>query len=513
MSLFIVGLPGDEFTMKEMKEQVDELKKENANLRNHVISSKIEDDKLFLILEEQIKALKIENYKLGNSLQLLITQMEEQTAVFKKENEMRKIDPYKSEIDKLKEQVNLLEIDNEELQKQLVRMRYGAYTHNSENNKKNEHGIGTQEHDPESQYVEAEKEEESDKNEDTNENVHNFLAEEIEKLKTKLYSEVDELKDWKEAITNLIKRLNEKEKKNPKGQDSLENKNTAEEKFRKHSKEDKNERPNKEQKWSDWSWKDLKRNFKDTFDNINVSDMFSKYTSVDEKKVKGYFDSVNHYFKKAQEKTKKILNFNENRKDEVWNFLGDLRKKWADMRNEFFKNHHKNGPMPVPPNSNKNEQKREQASSFSDKPDQFENGKRKNSNHLKTKDQQLDQEQTSQNYPKKDQMPTLESMMNDPKLKHIMETRYGPGWEAEMKKYIEEQNLNDISNENEWVTDDIKEQAKKPEGSWMFNRAAIRSILRERDEQDDSMNWYLRRKKTAKGDFETGSYDGFEEKE
>lgn len=467
--LFILGTP--RVTIKEMKEQVDELKKENSFLRSHVISSKLEDDKLLLTLEEQINALKIENRKLGNSLQSLIAQMEEQTAVFRKENEMRHKDPYKSEIDKLKEQVNLLEIDNEELQKQLVRMRYGAYTHNSENTKDGKDDV------------------EPDKNENPN-----VFTEDIEKLKAKLYSEVDDLKEWKDAVTNLIRRLNENEKNDQENKDNFEN--------IKYNKGEKNERSNKEQKWSDWSWKDLKRNFKDTFDSINVSDMFPK---VDEKKVKGYFDSVNHYFKKAQEKTKKILNFNENGKDEVWNFLGDLRKKWANMRNEFFKSHHKNGP--VPPNSDRKGKEREHASSFTDKPRQFESEERKRSNHFKTKDQQLNKEQTSRSNQKNNQIPTLESMVNDPKLKQIMENRYGPGWVEEMKKYIEEQNFNDISNENERVIDDKspneKEQAEKPEGSWMFNRAAIRSVLRERDEQEeDSTNWYLRRKNTAKG--ETG---------
>ncbi|KAG8190726.1 hypothetical protein JTE90_024860 [Oedothorax gibbosus] len=469
------GTPPDK--MKEITDQVEKLKKENDHLKNQVISSKMEDEKLFLILEEQIKAMRSENHKLSKSMQFLIRQMEEQTAILREENEKEdRDDPYKEEIDKLKEQVNILQIDNDELQKQLVRMRYASYAQNSESTSDGEAGKDKVK---------------QGKNDDTNEKKPDMLVEEIEKLKRKLYSEVKDLKDWKGAINKLIRRFNLKENQGQEGKDGFENKQTTDEKPRKNDKEG-YKKPN-------WvfsnPWEDFKRNVKDTFDNINVSDMFSKYASVNKKKVKGYFDSVNHYFKKAQEKTKKMLNFNDNGKHNVWNFLGDLRKKWGDMKDEFFKNNFKKGPMP--PDSEKSNWKGDRASSFSDRSRRFEDERRKT--HYKTTEHHTNKPKMGQANPNEEDSTVFDDEQipspNDPewmfKLNSIMEKQFGPEWRTEMERLFKDED-NDYSVEEE----------SNFEGTWMFNRAAGRSDLREHGEQEEPTNWFLRRKKTAKGDSE-----------
>ncbi|KAG8190729.1 hypothetical protein JTE90_024862 [Oedothorax gibbosus] len=64
----------------DMKDQIEILKKENDYLKNQAVSSKTESEKLFLILEEQIKAMRSENQKISKSMQSLRKNMEEQSS-------------------------------------------------------------------------------------------------------------------------------------------------------------------------------------------------------------------------------------------------------------------------------------------------------------------------------------------------------------------------------------------------------------------------------------------------
>lgn len=390
-------------TINHMKDRMSVLQAENIELKNQM-RSKFENNKMLMALEEQIKALKDENFKLSSSMQALVLQLEEQTAILKKEKETKMQDPYRGEIEKLKEHISKLQSDNVAFQDQIEGIRYGIL---SPVHLMHLHYIET--HSEEENEKLKEKKLEQNKN---HENSSEKLAEKLNELKKNLDGELDRLKNWKKSVQQRVKEMDygtdeshaEDESQyleNKYGQLKREEWETKEERKNKYSEEEwgltkegmelsekewklnedikpkvsergqkpckkgkkpyrreqefsqkgkkpyrreqefsqKGKKPSILEKEPEWSWNILKKNLKGTIDGlpkINVPDMLSKY--VDKKRVENVFESVGHYFKKAQEKTKKILNYNNEGKDHFWNFLGDLRKKWSDIKDDFFEN-------------------------------------------------------------------------------------------------------------------------------------------------------------------------------
>ncbi|GFY69948.1 uncharacterized protein TNIN_488091 [Trichonephila inaurata madagascariensis] len=382
---------------------------------------------MLMALEEQIRAIKNENFKLSSSMKALVLQLEEQTAVLKKEKETKVQDPYRNEIEKLKKHFEELQSGNLMLQDQLIGMRYTPLSippYNlpsnlfkgvedelkeiMEQNKNDEKNAsekkvevvneGRKSLTGESTKIKVMREAVRDLPKDESEYFENkigqikveemgivkeeskkehfeeereFFKEEREFSKEEMKLSKEEMKlsekDWKAFKQDRISKeraqqLSAKERNSKKDKRPYEREQEFSEKEWKHSRRNrkphgreqefskKKNKPQKKEKEHrgtekehEWSWKGLKKNLKGTIDSlpkINVPDMLSNY--VDKQKVENVFESVGLYFKKAQEKTKKILNYNNEGKDHFWNFLGDLRKKWSDLKDDFFQNNYGN---------------------------------------------------------------------------------------------------------------------------------------------------------------------------
>ncbi|KAF8764859.1 kinesin-related protein 4-like [Argiope bruennichi] len=433
-------------TLKQMKERVNALQAENNELKN-LVQSKLENDKLLMALEEQIRSLKDENFKLSESMKALVAQLEEQTAILRMDKETKVQDPFRSEIEKLKEQINILQIDNEELQKQLVRTRYGIYSPHPQEQKAN---------------PSSEEKETKDKpdNKENRENSSEILMEEINELRKKLYTEVEKLKSWKDSVQHLVKKLGngytgssaEEDKPDLKDKESFAHSRSSSEKERmKKSKPGK-----KDRKFSDWSWRDVKENLKDTFEglqDIDVPNMFSNYV-VDKKKIEGVFESVGHYFKKAQEKTKKVLNFNNDINQEMWHFFGQLRNQWNDISNKYYQKYYSTKQA-----APKTEDYKSQFQKHKEDAQDFGTDKRFDRYQKQNKPEETNNNEYDQNL-----YPDLESFTTSP-------TAETPD-----------------SEKNEMAPED----KAYDDNSWVFKRAAHRSQLRE-EEQEAFTNWFLKR--------------------
>ncbi|GBN17456.1 hypothetical protein AVEN_7112-1 [Araneus ventricosus] len=433
-------------SVQQMKERMSALQTENDELKN-LVQSKLENDKLLMALEEQIKSLKNENFKLSESMKALVAQLEEQTAILRKDKETIVQDPYRSEIEKLKEQINILQIDNEELQKQLVRTRYGIYSPHSK--------------EPNANPSVEEKEEPKDKadNQDNRDNSSEILLEEINELRKKLYTEVEKLKSWKDSVQHLVKKLGngyagssaENEKQNFESKESFDHSRSSSEWIKKP-------KPGKkDRKFSDWSWRDVKKNLRETFEglqDIDVPNMISSY--VDKKKIEGVFDSVSHYFKKAQEKTKKVLTFNNDVNQEMWNFFGQLRNQWNDISNKYHKKYYPTKQTPPKTEDHESQfSKRKLDVKDFETENKFDGYQKQKKPKMKPSNEKYDHTM----------YPDVESFTTVP----TMET-------PDLEK-------NEMAPEDKETNED---------NSWVFKRAAHRSQLRE-EEQEAFTNWFLKR--------------------
>ncbi|GFX04398.1 uncharacterized protein TNCV_3975441 [Trichonephila clavipes] len=453
--IYISASDSAQGVINRMKDRMSSLQAENVELK-HQIRSKFEDSKVLLTLEEQIRAIKAENFKLSSSMQALVLQLEEQTAILKKEKETKVQDPYRNEIEKLKKHIEELQSSNVLVQDQLVSMKYNEFyapfynmphylasnilkeaedklkefeeqnkndeKNASENkaewknplieestkinvmreaivqrgrevlialtedesdyfeneigqNKVEEMGIvkeeskkepSKEEREPSKEDREPSKEEREPSKEEREPSKEEREPSKEERELSKEDRELSK-EDWKAFKQGRISKekaqqLSAKERNSKKDKRPYEREQEFSEKEWKHSRRNrkphgreqefykKKNKPQKKEKEHrgtekehEWSWKGLKKNLKGTIDSlpkINVPDMLSNY--VDKQKVENVFESVGLYFKKAQEKTKKILNYNNEGKDHFWNFLGDLRKKWSDLKDDFFHNNYGN---------------------------------------------------------------------------------------------------------------------------------------------------------------------------
>lgn len=283
--------------VSQMKEMIEELKNDNKLLRDQMMSE-MKNDKMLTSFEHQIRELKKENSKLNHMLFDVVKVLEEQKdsqekLLGKKESEF--LAPFKKEINKLKEHINILKFDNEELQKQLVRMRYASYSQGGK-------------------HTDESKMHEKDKKENKADKTKNDESEIPVDLKY--------LKKWNELIDMLANQLGVSDLKN------FQN-------------------PHDGTKKKDWGWNSLKSNLKGTFDNlnnINISDLLSKYFKYNEKAMSDIYKSVSNYFNGAQQNVQQFYDsFNNEdatlhteQNKNIWDTLKDLSGKWAEMKNKFY---------------------------------------------------------------------------------------------------------------------------------------------------------------------------------
>ncbi|XP_042907705.1 glutamic acid-rich protein isoform X1 [Parasteatoda tepidariorum] len=464
-----------EAKMEQMEGHVNKLITENEHLKSKVLA-KIEGGKLFGELDEGVRDLKSENYKLHKAMQTVIHQLEEQTNAIKRgiggKGDSLK-DPYRKEITKLKEQINLLRIDNEELQKQLVRIRYGKHPTHAENQENKE------------QRSSSTSDLEQDKDQ----------QQEIQELRRKLDEEVAKLKNWKDSIEDFVKEIEKphkgegfpkknhrdeyhhEEKHKEKFDDEKLKERYDEEKRKEKYDEEKRKHKKKNKRFYNWSWKEIKNNFKGTIENFpDVSDMISKYVLFDKKKVEGILDYICHYYKKAQDKTQKILESysvdekTQNVKNDIWTLMGEMKNKWIHMKDDFLKTHF----GPAGDNQNLEDVSAEPEENDSTNPEA----------ELNTDDQHLPPDDNDSNLHE-----DTEYVVDDSRVDESETVLDEKEWE-----------------ENMWNMKEVDELLKEAQrrftqqesniNSWMFERAQHRAELREEDgpeDEDADKNWYLRR--------------------
>ncbi|KFM74934.1 hypothetical protein X975_17203, partial [Stegodyphus mimosarum] len=446
----------------QLKDLVKELKFEKKDLKNQMISE-IQNDKIFPALEAQIKELKEENLKLGDMLQDVILELQKQTTSYEKEFEkkgMASQELFKNEINKLKEQINILQFDNEELQKQLVRMRYGRYPYQSQDDSTNQDG----------DKIETAGGKTKPQNEENGDNSSEILTEEIRKLRSDLHSEILKLKNWNELVEVLKKEFLKSTEDDESNFESDET-NYGDEKQTKNKKHYDQKRKN-----YDWSWKDLKKKFKGSiknFPNINISEMFTKYMKYNKKMVEDVFKSFGHHFRKAQEETQKILKSHTSedaRKDmeyDIWSTFGDLGKKLSEMKNGFFKMDNKN--------YRSHEGKHDDVPEFQENYYDFHRSGGENTKLRKPSGQYKYDNQAFRN-----QVP-------DGKNRPFPKTP---------DDFNEENNdwYFKRANKERGHSENLDQDQNSKSNSWVFDRAAYRANVRQNTEEMP-INWYLRRKK------------------
>ncbi|XP_054707188.1 uncharacterized protein LOC129216990 [Uloborus diversus] len=381
----------------ELQKLITELQLENKNLKNQVMLE-MQNDKIFLALEEQMKELKNENVK----LQEFILSLQKQSSTENK-NKKETHNFYKKEINYLKEQINLLQFDNEELQKQLVRMRYGSYLSKTETGKEDM---------------------------ENEENSSEILSNEVKELRKDLQNEISKLKKLNELIEFLTKELQKSESK---------------EKFSFGTKTD--EKMHTDRKGSHWGWKNVKKNIEDYVQNIqqiNISDLFSKYVSNSKIPLEDAFKNIGYFFKATQKEINSQKEYLKERWDNDFKAtLEELGEKWSELKTQYFKMNDNTE------NAEENENSKPEFSNvFTDS--------YRNPEEIKPK---------THHYQANDEMS---------RKRHFAE------------KYLQEKHRQD-GKINE---DDLQSK------SWVFERAAERAKLRESDEEDESVNWFLRRKST-----------------
>ncbi|GFU19440.1 uncharacterized protein NPIL_532391 [Nephila pilipes] len=422
-------------TIYYMKGHMSALQAENIELKNQM-RSRFENNKMLVALEEQIKVLKDENYKLSSSMQALVLQLDKQTAILRNDKETKMQDSYRSEIKKLKEDIKALQAQNGALHSELSRLGFGL-PHFPMTRKERVHFLreyGKSKNLPPSEFENISEEEsfyrfqevmmmQLSKIEDLNKSI---------KIKLGIGNDGSHIVDEFQYLKN-------------------ENRQSKRESIQKIS-EEKDEIPPKKEKKPEWSWNVLRKNIMGTLNdlpNINVSDMLSKY--VDKKKVEDAFESVGHYFKKAQKKTRKILNYNDDGKDYFWNILGDLRKKWSDLKDDFFEKNYENKEDYKP--------------------------------------------QFSTDIPPQPQNFVVEKKIKKQENQHI------PGEKPKMKKFYQnirhpDSGFPSFSETRDWKRRDRKlKRNEKTDDSWMLLRAAQRSQLRMKETKDAFINWHLRNMK------------------
>lgn len=297
-----------------MKHMIDELKQDNKMLKDQMLSE-MKNEKVFSSVEHQIKELKKENSKLNHMLYDVVKVLEEQKdsqEKFKKK-EPDYASPFKKEINKLKEHINILKIDNEDLQKQLVRMRYASYSQGG-----------------------TDKTEEKAK-------THKDEIKPDEAFTEEISLDINSLKKWNELVTLLSKELGL----------SSENEPIKEEKPHSDFKDN-----------VSWYWKVFLKEFKGTFKDFkeNVTSIFSNYKQANEKAVSEIYKFVKEFFT-VEENNRQFAppDADSSQWKNIGDFVNDLKGKWTNIKDriyasdvkDFLKNFRKSGEADWPPEKTK----------------------------------------------------------------------------------------------------------------------------------------------------------------
>ena len=273
-----------------MKKMIDDLKYDNKLLKDQMLSE-MKNEKVFSSFEHQIKELRKENSRLNHMLYDVAKVLEKQKDAHDK-HERKEDDylaPFKKEINKLKEQINNLKIDNEDLQKQLVRIRYASYSQGAK-----------------------------DANDDKNKKKKEEMKADEVNSADEIPIDINSLKKWNELISLLSKELGL----------TLENEP--------HSKENSYSEIRKN---ISWYWKVFFRDFKGTFDEFkaNITSKFSDYKKVQENTISDIYKFVKNFFTVKEQNNQQFIPPGE--KSSQWNnfgdFFNDLKDKWSKIKNRI----------------------------------------------------------------------------------------------------------------------------------------------------------------------------------
>lgn len=271
-----------------MKEMIDDLKYDNKLLKDQMLSE-IKNEKVFSSFEHQIKELRKENSRLNHMLYGVAKVLEEQKDAHDKHDKKESdyLAPFKKEINKLKEQINNLKIDNEDLQKQLVRIRYASYSQGA-------------------------KDTSDDKNKKKNEEMKTDETNSADEIPI----DISSLKKWNELISLLSKELGLSLENDPqsKGKSYSSRKNS-------------------------WYWKVFLHDFKGTFDDFkaNITSKFTIYKKVHENAISDIYKFVKNFFTVEEQNKQQFVPPGE--ESSRWNnfgdFFNDLKDKWSKIKNRI----------------------------------------------------------------------------------------------------------------------------------------------------------------------------------
>lgn len=287
---FSLAVVEKENVVSQMKEMIEDLKYDNKLLKDQMLSE-MKNEKVFSSFEHQIKELRKENSRLNHMLYDVAKVLEKQKDAHDKyeKKESDYLAPFKKEINKLKEQINSLKIDNEDLQKQLVRIRYASYSQGSK-----------------------------DANDDKNKkNMKEEMKADETNSADEIPIDISSLKKWNELISLLSKELGL----------SLENDPQSKGK------------PYSESRKNSWYWKVFLHDFKGTFEDFkaNITSKFSDYRKVHENAISDIYKFVKNFFTVEEQNNQPFIPHGEEgaRWNNFGDFFSDLKDKWSKIKNRI----------------------------------------------------------------------------------------------------------------------------------------------------------------------------------
>lgn len=395
-----------ENVMFQMIKMIDDLKYDNKLLKDQMLSE-MKNEKVLSSFEHQIKELRKENSRLNHMLYDVAKVLEKQQDSHEKK-EAEYLAPFKKEINKLKEHINILKFDNEELQKQLVRMRYASYSQGG-------------------------KDTSDDKSKEQKEKIKNEEANSADEIPL----DINSLKKWNELISLLSKELSL----------SLENEGKE-----KHFSETKRN--------IIWYWKIFLQDFKGTFEDFkaNITSRISDYKKRHENTVSDLYKFVKKFF--TVEKNQQFVphgassTHDDSQWENIGDFFNDLKDKWTNIKNRIdtsdLRNFFKDFKM-------------------------FGNAETSQHGSKETKTSAYEY----------DRKPTNVHSEPDSTPSNV---------------HFDSQKKPDIHFESERKFDKV--QSNSEDSKWMFDRAASREELRSVEKEDDSVNWFLKKKHLSKDEVE-----------
>jgi hypothetical protein len=359
----------------QMKDMMNELKNDNKMLKEQMLSE-LKNKKAISSFEHQIRELRKENSKLSHMLYDVAKVLDKQKYSHEKK-ESEYLAPFKKEIDKLKEHINVLKFDNEELQKELVRTRYGGFAQQDSSTVEDQLGKKG------STRVEED-----------------VSAEEIPE-------DFESLKKWNELITLLTKELGSLA-----GTEGFKN-----EKIHSNVKSEKSKPV---------FWKAIFTDFKGTINDlrkINFTTVFSNYKKANQKAMSDVYKFVKDFFSVADQ-TQQYTSDDSQWKN-IGDFVSDLKEKWTNIKDrlytsdlkQFFEKHFKNVADESP-----------RAESSSQKTEDVDN--RKPSAHSKS-EKKRDQTETADEW-------MFKRAAHREELRNVPETEEDVNWYLKKNRHLSE---------------------------------------------------------------------------